>query len=161
MPSFDIVSEFDRHEAQNAVDQANREVQGRFDFRGVDAGFELSDESVALHAEVDFQLKQMLDILRNKLIARSIDPRIMDVQDAELSGVKARQTVALKQGLEQKEAKDIVKRIKDSKLKVQAQIQGDKVRVTGKKRDDLQSVMALLRGDEGPDLALQFDNFRD
>ena len=103
----------------------------------------------------------MLDILRNKLIARSIDPRIMDVQDAELSGVKARQTVALKQGLEQKEAKDIVKRIKDSKLKVQAQIQGDKVRVTGKKRDDLQSVMALLRGDEGPDLALQFDNFRD
>ncbi|RQW71660.1 YajQ family cyclic di-GMP-binding protein [Halomonas sp. YLB-10] len=161
MPSFDIVSEFDRHEAQNAVDQANREVQGRFDFRGVDAGFELSDESVALHAEVDFQLKQMLDILRNKLSARSIDPRIMDVQDAELSGVKARQTVALKQGLEQKEAKDIVKRIKDSKLKVQAQIQGDKVRVTGKKRDDLQSVMALLRGDEGPDLALQFDNFRD
>ncbi|USZ48739.1 YajQ family cyclic di-GMP-binding protein [Halomonas sp. DN3] len=161
MPSFDIVSEFDRHEAQNAVDQANREVQGRFDFRGVDAGFELSDESVALHAEVDFQLKQMLDILRNKLIARSIDPRIMDVQDAELSGVKARQTVALKQGLEQKEAKDIVKRIKDSKLKVQAQIQGDKVRVTGKKRDDLQSVMAMLRGDEGPDLALQFDNFRD
>lgn len=161
MPSFDIVSEFDRHEAQNAVDQANREVQGRFDFRGVDAGFELSDESVALHAEVDFQLKQMLDILRNKLIARSIDPRIMDVQEAELSGVKARQTVALKQGLEQKEAKDIVKRIKDSKLKVQAQIQGDKVRVTGKKRDDLQSVMALLRGDEGPDLALQFDNFRD
>ncbi|MAR70662.1 MULTISPECIES: YajQ family cyclic di-GMP-binding protein [unclassified Halomonas] len=161
MPSFDIVSEFDRHEAQNAVDQANREVQGRFDFRGVDAGFELSDESVALHAEVDFQLKQMLDILRNKLIARSIDPRIMDVQDAELSGVKARQTVALKQGLEQKETKDIVKRIKDSKLKVQAQIQGDKVRVTGKKRDDLQSVMALLRGDEGPDLALQFDNFRD
>lgn len=161
MPSFDIVSEFDRHEAQNAVDQANREVQGRFDFRGVDAGFELSDETVALHAEVDFQLQQMLDILRNKLIARSIDPRTMDVQDAELSGVKARQNVLLKQGLEQKEAKDIVKRIKDSKLKVQAQIQGDKVRVTGKKRDDLQSVMALLRGDDGPDLALQFDNFRD
>ncbi|MBN8414467.1 YajQ family cyclic di-GMP-binding protein [Halomonas denitrificans] len=161
MPSFDIVSEFDRHEAQNAVDQANREVQGRFDFRGVDAGFELSDETVALHAEVDFQLQQMLDVLRNKLIARSIDPRTMDVQDAELSGVKARQNVLLKQGLEQKEAKDIVKRIKDSKLKVQAQIQGDKVRVTGKKRDDLQSVMALLRGDDGPDLALQFDNFRD
>ncbi|MBY6209477.1 MULTISPECIES: YajQ family cyclic di-GMP-binding protein [Halomonas] len=161
MPSFDIVSEFDRHEAQNAVDQANREVQGRFDFRGVDAGFELSDETVALHAEVDFQLQQMLDVLRNKLIARSIDPRTMDVQDAELSGVKARQNVLLKQGLEQKEAKDIVKRIKDSKLKVQAQIQGDKVRVTGKKRDDLQSVIALLRGDDGPDLALQFDNFRD
>ena len=161
MPSFDIVSEFDKHEGANAVDQANREVQSRFDFKGVDASFTLEGDKVQLEAEVDFQLKQMLDILRNKLIARSIDPRIMDVQDAEVSGVKARQTVALKQGLEQKEAKDIVKRIKDSKLKVQAQIQGDKVRVTGKKRDDLQSVMALLRGDEGPDLALQFDNFRD
>ncbi|ALM53312.1 YajQ family cyclic di-GMP-binding protein [Halomonas huangheensis] len=161
MPSFDIVSEFDRHEAQNAVDQANREVQGRFDFRGVDASFELNDEVVALTAEVDFQLQQMLDVLRNKLIARSIDPRTMDIQDPELSGVKARQNVKLKQGLEQKEAKDIVKLIKDTKLKVQAQIQGDKVRVTGKKRDDLQSVMALLRGEQGPELALQFDNFRD
>nr|WP_300311748.1 YajQ family cyclic di-GMP-binding protein [Halomonas sp.] len=161
MPSFDIVSEFDRHEAQNAVDQANREVQGRFDFRGVDASFELNGQEVALTAEVDFQLKQMLDVLRNKLIARGIDPRVMDEQNPELSGVKARQSVNLKQGLEQKEAKDIVKRIKDSKLKVQAQIQGEKVRVTGKKRDDLQAVMALLRGEEGPDLALQFDNFRD
>lgn len=161
MPSFDIVSEFDRHEAQNAVDQANREVQGRFDFRGVDASFELNDETVALSAEVDFQLQQMLDVLRNKLIARSIDPRVMDIQDPELSGVKARQNVKLKQGLEQKEAKDIVKLIKDSKLKVQAQIQGDKVRVTGKKRDDLQNIMALLRGEQGPELALQFDNFRD
>lgn len=161
MPSFDIVSEFDRHEAQNAVDQANREVQGRFDFRGVDASFELNDNIVALSADVDFQLQQMLDVLRNKLIARSIDPRVMDIQTAELSGVKARQSVKLKQGLEQKEAKDVVKLIKDSKLKVQAQIQADKVRVTGKKRDDLQSVMALLRGEQGPELALQFDNFRD
>ncbi|GEN25061.1 YajQ family cyclic di-GMP-binding protein [Halomonas cupida] len=161
MPSFDIVSEFDRHEAQNAVDQANREVQGRFDFRGVDASFELNDETVALSAEVDFQLQQMLDVLRNKLVARSIDPRVMDIQDPELSGVKARQNVKLKQGLDQKEAKDIVKLIKDSKVKVQAQIQGDKVRVTGKKRDDLQGIMALLRGEQGPELALQFDNFRD
>lgn len=161
MPSFDIVSEFDRHEAQNAVDQANREVQGRFDFRGVDASFELNDNIVALSADVDFQLQQMLDVLRNKLIARSIDPLVMDIQTAELSGVKARQSVKLKQGLEQKEAKDVVKLIKDSKLKVQAQIQADKVRVTGKKRDDLQSVMALLRGEQGPELALQFDNFRD
>ncbi|WP_445004117.1 YajQ family cyclic di-GMP-binding protein [Halomonas mongoliensis] len=161
MPSFDIVSEFDKHEASNAVDQANREVQSRFDFKGVDASFALEGDSVKLEAEVDFQLKQMLDVLRGKLIARGIDPRCLDVQEPVLSGVKARQEAQLKQGLEQKEAKDIVKRIKESKLKVQAQIQSEKVRVTGKKRDDLQAVMALLRGEEGPDLPLQFDNFRD
>ncbi|SFU63951.1 YajQ family cyclic di-GMP-binding protein [Halomonas korlensis] len=161
MPSFDIVSEFDRHEASNAVDQANREIQTRFDFKGVTASFELSGETVALEAEVDFQLKQMLDVLRNKLIGRGIDARCMDIQEPVLSGVRARQEVKLKQGLDAKEAKDVVKRIKDSKLKVQAQIQGEKVRVTGKKRDDLQAVMALLRGEGGPDLPLQFDNFRD
>lgn len=161
MPSFDIVSEFDKHEASNAVDQANREVQSRFDFKGVDASFALEGDSVKLEAEVDFQLKQMLDVLRNKLIARGIDPRCLDVQEPVLSGVKARQEAQLKQGLDQKEAKDIVKRIKESKPKVQAQIQGEKVRVTGKKRDDLQAVMALLRGEGGPDLPLQFDNFRD
>ncbi|MDR5868029.1 YajQ family cyclic di-GMP-binding protein [Halomonas koreensis] len=161
MPSFDIVSEFDAHEARNAVDQANRELQGRFDFKGVTAAFSLEGETVGLEAEVDFQLRQMLDILRNKLIARGIDPRCLDVEEPELSGVRARQSARLKQGLEQAEAKDIVKRIKASKLKVQAQIQGDKVRVTGKKRDDLQAIMALLRGEDGPDLPLQFDNFRD
>ncbi|QTF91704.1 YajQ family cyclic di-GMP-binding protein [Halomonas sp. BM-2019] len=161
MPSFDIVSEFDGHEASNAVDQANREVQSRFDFKGVTASFELSGETVSLEAEVDFQLKQMLDVLRGKLISRGIDARCMDVQEPVLSGVRARQEVILKQGLDQKEAKEIVKRIKESKLKVQAQIQGEKVRVTGKKRDDLQAVMALLRGEQGPDLPLQFDNFRD
>ncbi len=161
MPSFDIVSEFDGHEASNAVDQANREVQSRFDFKGVTASFELNGETVSLEAEVDFQLKQMLDVLRNKLISRGIDARCMDVQDPVLSGVRARQEVILKQGLDQKEAKDIVKRIKESKLKVQAQIQGEKVRVTGKKRDDLQAVMALLRSESGPELPLQFDNFRD
>ncbi|GGC81250.1 YajQ family cyclic di-GMP-binding protein [Vreelandella lutescens] len=161
MPSFDIVSEFDQHEAANAVDQANREVQSRFDFKGVDASFALEGDKVQMEAEVDFQLKQMLDVLRNRLIARGIDARCMDVKDAMLSGVKARQEVVLKQGLDQAEAKDVVKRIKASKLKVQAQIQGEKVRVTGKKRDDLQSVMALLRAEEGPDLPLQFDNFRD
>ncbi|GHE20438.1 YajQ family cyclic di-GMP-binding protein [Halomonas urumqiensis] len=161
MPTFDIVSEFDSHEASNAVDQANREIQSRFDFKGVTASFELNGETVALEAEVDFQLKQMLDVLRGKLIARGIDARCMDVQDPVLSGVRARQEVILKQGLDQKEAKDIVKRIKDTKLKVQAQIQGDKVRVNGKKRDDLQAVMALLRGEGGPELPLQFDNFRD
>lgn len=161
MPSFDIVSEFDKHEASNAVDQANREIQTRFDFKGVDASFSLEGDSVSLEAEVDFQLKQMLDVLRNKLIARGIDARCLDVQEPVLSGVRARQEAQLKQGLDQKEAKDVVKRIKDSKLKVQAQIQGEKVRVTGKKRDDLQAVMALLRGEQGPDLPLQFDNFRD
>ncbi|MEQ5801325.1 YajQ family cyclic di-GMP-binding protein [Halomonas sp. H10-9-1] len=161
MPSFDIVSEFDKHEASNAVDQANREIQTRFDFKGVSASFELNGETVALEAEADFQLKQMLDVLRGRLIARGIDARCMDIQEAILSGVRARQEVTLKQGLDQKEAKDIVKRIKESKLKVQAQIQGEKVRVTGKKRDDLQSVMALLRGEGGPELPLQFDNFRD
>lgn len=161
MPSFDIVSEFDKHEASNAVDQANREIQTRFDFKGVTASFELNGETVSLEAEVDFQLKQMLEVLRNKLIARGIDARCMDIKDPVLSGVRARQEVVLKQGLDQKEAKEIVKRIKDSKLKVQAQIQGEKVRVTGKKRDDLQAVMALLKGEGGPDLPLQFDNFRD
>ncbi|MBB3142907.1 YajQ family cyclic di-GMP-binding protein [Halomonas organivorans] len=161
MPSFDIVSEFDKHEASNAVDQANRELQSRFDFKGVTASFALDGETVTLEAEVDFQLRQMLDMLRNKLIGRGIDPRCLEIDDPELSGVRARQTVRLKQGLEQKEAKDIVKRIKDTKLKVQAQIQGEKVRVTGKKRDDLQKIMALLKGEDGPDLALQFDNFRD
>nr|WP_163503788.1 YajQ family cyclic di-GMP-binding protein [Halomonas socia] len=161
MPSFDIVSEFDKHEASNAVDQANREIQARFDFKGVDASFELNGEVVSLQADVDFQLKQMLDVLRNKLIARGIDARCMDEQDPMLSGVKARQDVKLKQGLEQADSKAIIKQIKDSKLKVQTQIQGDKVRVTGKKRDDLQQVIALLKGEQGPDLALQYDNFRD
>ncbi|WP_280547841.1 YajQ family cyclic di-GMP-binding protein [Halomonas sp. 11-S5] len=161
MPSFDIVSEFDKHEASNAVDQANREIQTRFDFKGVTASFELNGETVSLEAEVDFQLKQMLDVLRNRLIARGIDARCMDVQEPVLSGVRAHQEVTLKQGLDQKEAKEVVKRIKESKLKVQTQIQGEKVRVTGKKRDDLQAIMALLRGEGGPDLPLQFDNFRD
>lgn len=161
MPSFDIVSEFDKHEATNAVDQANREVQTRFDFRGVDASFTLEGEKVLLEADADFQLKQMLDILRAKLIARGIDARCMDEQEPVLSGVKARQEVQLKQGLEQPDCKAIVKQLKEAKLKVQSAIQGDKVRVTGKKRDDLQQAIALLKSEEGPDLPLQFDNFRD
>ena len=136
-------------------------MQTRFDLKGVDASFTVEGEKVQLEAQVDFQLQQMIDVLRNRLIARGIDARCMDIQDPVLSGVKARQEIILKQGLDQAEAKDVVKRIKASKLKVQAQIQGEKVRVTGKKRDDLQSVMALLRGEEGPELPLQFDNFRD
>jgi len=162
MPSFDIVSEFDKHEATNAVDQANREVESRFDFKGVDASFTLEgDNKVSLEADADFQLKQMLEMLRGKLIKRGIDARCMDEQEPQLSGVKARQEVLLKQGLDQAEAKQIVKLLKDAKLKVQAQIQGDKVRVTGKKRDDLQTAIALLKGESGPDLPLQYNNFRD
>ncbi|MBF8222792.1 YajQ family cyclic di-GMP-binding protein [Halomonas sp. 328] len=161
MPSFDIVSEFDGHEATNAVDQANREIQTRFDFRGVDASFRLEGEVVHIEADEDFQLQQMLDVLRNRLIARGIDARCMDPQEPQLGGVKARQEVKLKQGLEAAECKQVVKLIKDAKLKVQAQIQGDKVRVTGKKRDDLQAVIALLKGEQGPELALQYNNFRD
>jgi len=162
MPSFDIVSEFDKHEATNAVDQANREVESRFDFKGVDASFTLEgDNKVSLEADADFQLKQMLEMLRGKLIKRGIDARCMDEQTPQLSGVKARQEVLLKQGLDQVEAKQIVKLLKDAKLKVQAQIQGDKVRVTGKKRDDLQTAIALLKGESGPDLPLQYNNFRD
>lgn len=161
MPSFDIVSEFDKHEATNAVDQANREVEGRFDFRGVNAHFELEGDTIHLEADQDFQLKQMLDVLRAKLIKRGIDARCMDEQEPQLAGVRARQDVNLKQGLEQADAKRITKAIKDARLKVQAQIQGDKIRVTGKKRDDLQAVIALLKGEDGPELPLQYNNFRD
>ncbi|WP_110687886.1 YajQ family cyclic di-GMP-binding protein [Salinicola aestuarinus] len=161
MPSFDIVSEFDRHEATNAVDQANREIQTRFDFRGVDASFALEGDTVSLEADAEFQLQQMLDVLRAKLIGRGIDARCMEIEDAQTAGVKARQQVNLKQGLEQADAKAIVKQLKDAKLKVQAAIQGDKVRVSGKKRDDLQQAIALLKGETGPDLALQYNNFRD
>jgi len=160
MPSFDIVSELDAHEVTNAVDQANREIQNRYDFKGVDARFEHNEDQVVLWAEVDFQLQQMLDVLRSKLASRKIDIRCLEVKDPETANMKARQTVVLKQGIDQALAKKITKLIKDSKLKVQTQVQGDQVRVTGKKRDDLQQVMALLRSAE-LELPLQFNNFRD
>ena len=160
MPSFDIVSELDMHEVTNAVDQANRELQMRYDFKGVDARFEQTDSMVVLQAEVDFQLQQMLDVLRTKMTGRKIDIRCLEVKDAGTANMRARQEVILKQGLDQPFAKKIIKMIKDAKLKVQSQIQGEQVRVTGKKRDDLQSVMALLREAE-LELPLQFNNFRD
>ncbi|KDE40802.1 MAG: YajQ family cyclic di-GMP-binding protein [Nitrincola lacisaponensis] len=160
MPSFDIVSELDSHEVTNAVDQANRELQSRYDFKGVKAEYELQDDTVTMVAEVDFQLQQMLEILRGKLTARKIDIRCMEVKKPDLSGVKAKQQVLLRQGLDQVLCKKITKLIKDSKLKVQSQIQGEKVRVTGKKRDDLQDVMALLR-ESDVELPLQYNNFRD
>ena len=160
MPSFDIVSEFDGHEAHNAVDQANKEVSTRFDFKGATASFELKDEKITLKTETDFQLKQMLDILRVKLSKRGIDVSCMDVEPADVKYKSATQVVTLKQGIDSTLAKQIVKLIKDKKLKVQAAIQGDKVRVTGKKRDDLQEVIQMLRA-EDLGLPLQFDNFRD
>ena len=160
MPSFDIVSEFDMHEASNAVDQANREVSTRFDFKGSNARFEQKDAVITMTAEVEFQLQQMLDILQNKLTKRGIDIACLEVSDPQASGKTATQTVTLRQGLDTPLAKKIVKLIKDKKMKVQAAIQGEKVRVTGKKRDDLQQVMQMLR-EEKLEMPLQFNNFRD
>lgn len=160
MPSFDIVSEVDVQEVRNAVDQANREVGTRFDFKGVEASFEFNENQVLLRAEEEFQLGQMMDILRQKLVKRSVDIACMEIGEAENSLNASRQTVTIRQGIESDLAKKMVKEIKASKLKVQAQIQGDQVRVTGKKRDDLQQVINLLReADYG--LPLQFQNFRD
>lgn len=160
MPSFDVVSEVDLQEVRNAVDQANREVGTRFDFKGVDAGFELSDAEVKLRAEQEFQLNQMMDILRQKLVKRKVDVGCMEIKEPETSLNAARQQVIIKQGVDTETAKKMVKAVKASKIKVQAQIQGDQVRVTGKKRDDLQQVITLLKAaDYG--LPLQFNNFRD
>ncbi|HCH23335.1 MAG TPA: YajQ family cyclic di-GMP-binding protein [Oceanospirillaceae bacterium] len=160
MPSFDVVSELDMHEVANAVDQANREVGTRFDFKGVDAKYEQGDGFVTMHAEVDFHMHQMLPILHEKLIKRGIDLKCLELKDIETSNMRCRQQVLLRSGLDTELAKKIVKQIKEKKMKVQSQIQGDQVRVTGKKRDDLQQVMAMLR--EGDfELPLQYQNFRD
>lgn len=160
MPSFDVVSEFDMHEAGNAVDQANREVGTRFDFKGTDSKYDQSDAVITMISESDFQLRQMLDILQGKLGKRGIDIACLDVAEPVTSGKQCRQTVTLRQGIDAELAKKIVRTIKDSKLKVQAAIQGDQVRVTGKKRDDLQQVIAMLR-EAKFDLPLQYINFRD
>ena len=160
MPSFDVVSEVDIHQLTNAVDQAARIVGNRFDFKGVEASFEREERSVVLTAEAEFQVSQMEDMLRAALIKCDIDPAAMDVSDMQTTGKTVRATVVLRHGLDASQCKAIVKRIKDAKLKVQAQIQGDQVRVTGKKRDDLQQVMALLR-EEDNGAPVQFSNFRD
>lgn len=160
MPSFDVVSEFDAHEARNAVDQANREVDTRFDFKGTGSKFEQDGQAITLKSETDFQLEQMLTILRQKLAKRGIDIACMQEEAPEVTGQEARQKVVLRSGIDTPLARDLVKKIKGSKLKVQAAIQGDKLRVTGKKRDDLQAVIAMLKeADAG--LPLQFENFRD
>lgn len=161
MPSFDIVSEVDRHELSNALDQASRELTTRFDFKGVKAAFELTDLEIQLSAEEAFQLKQMLDILQLKLSKRGIELGSLEILPPSLQGREAKQIVKVRQGLDAPLAKDIVKLIKNAKLKVQAAINGDKIRVTGAKRDDLQQVMGLLRETKSIVLPLQFNNFRD
>ena len=160
MPSFDIVSEVDMHEVGNAVDQANREVKTRFDFKGSDSNYEREEAVITLHSGSEFQLQQMRDILESKLIKRGVDIACLKVDEPETTGQRARQAVTLRQGLEPPLARQIVKLVKESKLKVQVAIQGEKIRVTGKKRDDLQSAIALLKeSDLG--LPLQYENFRD
>ncbi len=161
MPSFDIVSEVDKHELTNAVDQANRELSTRYDFRGVEASFELGTDQITLTAEEEFQIEQMLPMLQMALAKRKIDQRVLGEAKDQKSGKQVKRTYPVKQGVDQTTGKQIVKMIKDSKIKVQASIQGDSVRVTGKKRDDLQEVIALLRGSDEIELPLQFNNFRD
>ena len=160
MPSFDIVSEVDVSELKNAVDNANRELKTRFDFRGVEASFSFDKGIAKLNSEHEKQLIQLLDILRTHVIKRGIEASSMDTDTASHSGKSLSQTVKFKEGIDQPTAKKIIKMIKDKKLKVQAAIQGEELRVTGKKRDDLQAVMALVRG---ADLGqpFQFNNFRD
>ncbi|CAK9884105.1 MAG: hypothetical protein XXXJIFNMEKO3_00486 [Candidatus Erwinia impunctatus] len=163
MPSFDIVSEIDMQEVKNAVENANREVSSRFDFRGVEARYELNEknQSINVISESDFQVKQLLDILREKLLKRGIEGSSLDVPETiEHSGKHWNVEAKMKQGIATEVAKKIVKLIKDSKLKVQSQIQGEELRVTGKSRDDLQSVMALVRGGNLGQ-PFQFKNLRD
>ncbi len=160
MPSFDVVSEVDMHEVTNAVDQANREVGTRFDFKGSDAKYGLEGAEITMEAEAEFQLKQMLDILQTKLSRRGVDIECLEIHEPEVRGKRAYQRVTLRQGVDKELAKKIVKLIKEGKFKVQAAIQGEKVRVTGKKRDELQRVIGMLR-EAKLGLPLQFENFRD
>ncbi len=161
MPSFDIVSEVDLHEINNAIDQANRETGTRFDFKGVDAQFKLNDQSdIEVSAEVDFQVQQMLEILRAKLVKRGVDTKALKEGDVVTTGQRATMIVKVQQGIESDLARKIVKMVKETKIKVQTAIQGEKLRVTGKKRDDLQQVIAMLK-DANLGIPLQYDNFRD
>lgn len=160
MPSFDVVSEVDLHELRNAVDQANKEVSTRYDFKGCDCSFELNDEVMTLKAEGDFQIKQMRDVLRSKMVARKVDTAALDIQDVEGQLKSTRQRILLKQGLDGDAGRKVTKLIKAGKFKVSTQMQDKQVRVTGKKRDDLQQVMSMLRG-EDLGVPVQFTNFRD
>ena len=160
MPSFDIVSEIDLQEVRNAVDQASRELSSRFDFRGVDASVLLEDEAIFVSAPEEFQINQIRDILRDKMTSRKIDSRALQLGSIEGVGKVKRQKLELSQGINQDISKKITKLIKESKLKVQPQINGEKLRVIGKKRDELQSVMSLVKDADLP-LPMQFNNFRD
>ena len=161
MPSFDVVSEVDKHEAQNAVDQANRELSTRFDFRGVSASFELKDFVVTMIADNNTQLDQMKSMLISAMIKRSIKANCLEFSDPQGTGKQVKILATMRQGIDKDLGRKIAKMIKDSKIKVQASIQGDTVRVQGKKRDDLQQVMAMLRGEESIDMPLAFKNFKD
>ncbi len=160
MPSFDVVSEIDHHELANAVDQVRREIGTRFDFKGVDARIDQADNQLTLVAEVEFQLGQMLDMLRQKLVKRGIETECMEIKEPVESGKTISQVVILREGIDPVLAKKIVKLLKESKIKVQASIQGEQVRVNGKKRDDLQEAIQLIKSSE-LELPLQFNNFRD
>lgn len=161
MPSFDIVSEVDKHELTNAVDQANRELRNRFDFRGTEARVEQSEKVLTMFADSDFQLEQLLDILRLKLVKRGIELSCLEIKDSVGHGKMRKQDVIVREGIDKDLSRKIVKLIKESKIKVQAAVQGESVRVTGKKRDDLQGVIAMLKDNEAIDMPLQFNNFRD
>jgi len=160
MPTFDIVSEVDMQEVRNSVDQANRELGTRFDFRGVTASFEFEEDAILIRAQEEFQIEQLEDILRDKLVRRKVDTGCLDPGGIEGSGNEKRRRYKIVQGIDRDHGKEIVKRVKESKLKVQASVQGEKIRITGKKRDDLQEVIAMLR-EAKLDIPLQFENFRD
>jgi uncharacterized protein YajQ (UPF0234 family) len=160
MPSFDVVSEVNHHELSNAVDQANREVTTRFDFKGSDSSFELAGNEITLNTQSEFQLQQMYDILCNKLVKRGVDIAALELGKPDIQLKTATQVVTVREGIDTAEAKKMIKLIKDRKMKVQAAIQGDQLRVTGKKRDDLQEVIALLKENSFA-MPLQFKNFRD
>lgn len=160
MPSFDVVSKVDAHELDNAVNQAVRELDKRYDLRGSGARLVLQDYVITLHAQNEFQLGQLLDILRLRLAARGIDARCLELGDVETNLAEARRALTVRQGIEQAVAKKLVTSLKAARLKVEAQINDDKLRVSGKKRDDLQAAIALLRKSDS-ELPLQFENFRD
>ncbi len=160
MPSFDVVSQVDVQEVRNAVDQTWRELRSRFDFKGVDAGLNFEEQSVLLWAEEEFQLLQLFDILQGKLAGRKVDVRSLSPEPVEAQGRQKRQRYRLITGIDRDSCREVVKIVKDLRLKLQSQVQGDQVRVTGKKRDDLQSAIASLR-DADLSVPLQFTNFRD
>jgi len=160
MPSFDIVSEVDLHEVTNAVDQTNREVGNRFDFKGSNARVEQKESVLTVHGENEFQIRQILDIMHKRMAKRGIDIAALSEAEVQTSGNKATLVISVQQGINQDAARTLVKKIKESKLKLQSSIQGDKVRVTGKKRDDLQSIISQLDS-YGLQLPLQTINFRD